>query len=125
MNASEEKPDIYADRLARLTVEEKAQIRQIITSPLWAKYLRVVACKKPSSNVQNGGSRDRDQFSDARCNARLGEIRGWELYEFAMYLALHEEDKKLEQPTETFPDAGRVDSGWEAAVETKKRRTSK
>lgn len=101
-----ETPSIYADRLERLKPDELAQIRSFLSSPVWARFLRVVACKKPSSNVANAGSTARDEFSDARANARLGEIRGWELYEFAIFLALSEPKEIKKEIEATYPDSG-------------------
>ncbi len=101
-----EKPEIYSDRLERLKPDELAQIRSFLSSPVWARFLRVVACKKPSSNVANAGSTSRDEFSDARANARLGEIRGWELYEFAIFLALSEPKEIRKEVEATYPDSG-------------------
>lgn len=98
------KPDIYADRLAKLSPEERGQLRAILTHPLYVKFLRIVAVKKPSANCTGTGSGERDAFSDARANARLGEIRGWELHEFAIFLALNEPAAVKEATKETFPD---------------------
>lgn len=106
------RPDIYADRLAKLSPDERARIRTMLTDPLFVRFLRIVAVFKPSSNCVNAGSMTRDSFSDARANARLGEIRGWEYYEAAMYLALNEPPEVKKSAEETFPDEGRVDATW-------------
>lgn len=105
-------PDIYADRLAVMTPKELAEVRASITSPAYVKFLRVLNCAKPSSNVSKAGSGERDEFSDARANARLGEIRGWELYEAAIFLALNEPKTIKRTTEESFPDAGRADANW-------------
>jgi hypothetical protein len=107
-----EKPDIYADRLSKLTPEQRAKLRAMITDPLYVQFLRIVAVFKPSCNISKAGSGERDAFSDARANARLGEIRGWELYEAAIFLALNEPPEVKASAQETFPDAGRVDADW-------------
>lgn len=99
-------PHIYASRLEKLSPEDLATVRAFITSPVWTKFLRVLACQKPSPNVRCGGSSDRDAFSDARTNARLGEIRGWELYEHAIFLALFPPAEIRKAPEENYPDAG-------------------
>lgn len=107
--AGQSKPDIYADRISRLSPEQRARLRAMLLDPLYVQFLRIVAGFKPSSNVSKAGSGDRDQFSDARCNARLGEIRGWELYEAAIFLALNEPPQIKQQVSEVFQAA---DADW-------------
>jgi hypothetical protein len=109
------RPDIYADRLSRLSPEMRARLRGMLLDPLYVHFLRIVAGFKPSSNVSKGGSGDRDEFSDARCNARLGEIRGWELYEAAIFLALNEPPEIKQQVAESFQPA---DADWNKPVTT-------
>jgi len=107
-----ETPFIYADRLAKLTPEERAELRAILTSKTWVKLMRIVECVKPSPFCKNGGSGDRDQFSDARTNARLGEIRGWEQHAAALFLAIQEPAEVKRAAVETFPDSARIDADW-------------
>lgn len=107
-----ETPHVYADRLAKLTAEERGELRTVLTSKTFIKLLRICECMKPSAHIKNGGSGDRDQFSDARTNARLGELRGWELYQAAIFLAISEPAAIKSSASETYPDAGRVDSQW-------------
>lgn len=113
--AGQAKPDIYAERLSRLSPEQRARLRGMLLDPLYVHFLRIVAGFKPSSNVSKGGSGDRDQFSDARCNARLGEIRGWELYEAAIFLALNEPPQIKQQAEEVFQAA---DHDWTKPVKS-------
>lgn len=115
-----ERPEIYADRLAALSPNERAQLRALLTAPLYLKLLRMVAVFKPSSNCKNCGSGQRDEFSDARANARLGEIRGWELHEAAIFLALNEPPEVKTAVQETFPDEGRADAGWDKPAPAKR-----
>lgn len=105
------KPDIYADRLAALSPEERAGLRTLLIDPLYLKLLRMVAVFKPSSNCVNCGSTQRDAFSDARANARLGEIRGWEQHEAAILLALNEPPQVKEAARENFQS-----EDWERPV---------
>lgn len=107
-----EKPHIYADGLAALSPQERARIRAMLDDPLYLKFLRIVARQKPSSMGANLGSGARDAFSDARANARLSEIRGWEMYEAAIFLALNEPPQIKQALQETFPDEGRADAAW-------------
>lgn len=101
-----EKPDIYYDRLAKLSPEERAQLRTLLLSPLYVKLLRICAGKKPSPNCNKAGSYDRDEYSDARANARLGEIRGWEFYEACLFMALLDAPAVRSEPEESFPESG-------------------
>lgn len=110
MNKGEkQKPDIFYDRLARLKPEDKERLRAMLTDPLFVKFLRIVAGDKPSSNCAGAGSHTRDAFSNERANARLGEIRGWELYEFAMFKALHDAPPKPKEADPNYPDTGVLD----------------
>ena len=113
--SGQSRPDIYADRLSRLSPEQRARLRGMLLDPLYVHFLRIVAGFKPSSNVSKGGSGDRDEFSDARCNARLGEIRGWELYEAAIFLALNEPPEIKQQAKEVFQPA---DADWASFIAT-------
>lgn len=112
-------PDIYADRFAKFSPEELGEIRAILTSRVYIKLMRVVACVKPSAHCKNTGSGERDEFSDARANARLGEIRGWEQYEGAIFLAIQAPKDIKKAVQETFPDSARVDAGWGVPPEKK------
>lgn len=106
-------PEVYSNELAKLSPDEKGQLREFISSPLYLKMLSMAAVFKPSSNVHNAGSRERDAFSDARANARLGEIRGWEQYHASIFLVLNEPQDIKKYVEETFPDSGRIDADWE------------
>lgn len=99
-------PDIYFDRMARISPEERVQLRQLITNPLYLKMLRAVAALKPSSNCVDAGSMKRDEFSDARANARLGEIRGWEWYEFCIFQVLNEPKPAKAEAEMNYPAEG-------------------
>lgn len=116
-----ETPRIVPNYLAILSPQEKEQIRAILNSPVYVKFLSVVALKKPSSACKNTGSQERDEFSDARANARLGEIRGWEYYETAMFLALNTPPSTREVLTEDFPDTGLLISA-NKEITTKRRK---
>lgn len=101
-----EKPDIYFDPLARLIPEEKARLRAILTDPTFVKMLRIAEGMKPSSNCTNAGSAARDAFSNDRANARLGEIRGWELHMAAIYRVLADNPPVKSETEATYPDSG-------------------
>lgn len=105
--------EIYAERLAVLSAQERAMLRSTLESPLYQKFMRVVACARPSAACSKAGSGDRDAFADARANARLGEIRGWELHEAAIFMALNEPAEIRRAPEDTFPDSGRIDADWD------------
>jgi len=99
-------PDIYYDPLARLSPDEKARLRQILVDPVYVKLLRVVEGMKPSSNCSKAGTGERDAFSNERANARLGEIRGWELHIAAIFRALTDAPPIQTETDTSFPDSG-------------------
>jgi len=124
MKKPKEKPHIFAERFAKLSPQERTQLRAFIESPLYLKMLRIASVFKPSANCTGTGSGTRDQFSDARANARLGEIRGWEMYEASIFLALNEPAELKQAIQESFPDEGRVDANWGTVLTTKTARKS-
>lgn len=103
-----EAPDIYFDPLARLTPEEKGRLRGILSDPIYVKWMRITEGMRPSSNCALAGSKDRDAYSDARANARLGEIRGWELHTAAMYAVLAEPKVARAETDANFPDSAAI-----------------
>lgn len=115
-----DKPDIFWDRLSLLSPEEKQTLRALLVSPVYVKLLRIVAGKKPSSNCAKTGSGDRDEYSDARANARLGEIRGWEYYEACIFMALLDTPPAREDVEENFPDKGFLPTGLKTIRKRKK-----
>lgn len=100
------KPHIVKDMFARLSPAEKAELRIILESPVYRKMLSIVANFKPSPNCTKAGSSERDAFSNERANARLGELRGWELYEMALFAAINTPEQIEKMAEEEFPDAG-------------------
>ncbi len=91
-----------------MTPQDLAKIRNFLVSPEWVKFLRVLETAKPSSNISKAGSGERDEFSDARANARLGEIRGWDMHVNAIFLALSEAKEVKRTVQETYPDSGHL-----------------
>lgn len=79
------KEDIYADRLAQLTQPEREQLKQIMTSDLFVKFLRIVECKKPSAHLP---SICIDGNVALRSTIVLSKIAGWEEHQSAMLSAL-------------------------------------
>lgn len=103
------RPIIRATPLEVLSPREKAQLRQFMESGVYLKLLSIVESMKPSSHCSKAGSTERDAFSNERANARLGEIRGWELHTTALYMALATPKKIKSFIEETYPDSGRID----------------
>lgn len=115
-------PEIFFDPRLILTPEEKARLRELLTSPLYVKALRVVAGLRPSSGCALAGSGARDQFSDARASARLSEMRGWDLYQIALFAILNDQPLPRGIVEAAYPDAGRLDHKWgEAPPEAPKK----
>lgn len=101
--------DLTPDFETKFSPDDRAKLRAIISDPLYLKLLRVVNKMKPSPNCAGAGSGQRDAFSNERANARLGEIRGWELHQVAILAVINE---KLDQPkpaTDEFTSAGALD----------------
>lgn len=101
-------PDLSAERIAELTPQEIAEIRAFLSSASWQKALRIINRKKPSPNCAGAGSTQRDAFSNERANARLGEIRGWEMHEMAIFAAFFEIPKPPPVESADFPDTGNL-----------------
>lgn len=81
-------PDVVPDANGVLSTTEVDAIRRIFAMPEYVKLVAIAERYRPSANLSWAGSGNRDAFSDARANARLGEIRGWELYRAAFVAAL-------------------------------------
>ena len=99
-------PEIYNDPLAVMTPEEKQRARSILVDPVYVKLMRIVERYKPSSNCAMAGSGTRDDFSNDRANARLGEIRGWEFHIAAIYRHLSDAPQAKEEVQARYPDSG-------------------
>lgn len=109
LTAGKTGPEIYYDRLAKLTPEEKQELRRLIQSPLYVKLLRIAAGLKPSPNCARAGSGERDEFSDARASARLAEMRGWDLHQHAIFMALNDAAPPRGDLQPSYPDSGILD----------------
>lgn len=97
---------IKKNPFAVLSPEEKGQLRAMLESPVFQKMLSIITCAKPSSNCALAGSGNRDAFSGERATARLGEMRGWELYETALFAAINTPEEISKFVEESFPDSG-------------------
>lgn len=94
-------PNVIADRMAEFTPQELDSLRTQLTTPLFLKLLSVAECMKPSARCTGAMCDQRDAFSNDRANARLGEIRGWELHQAAIFAALYPKPKR-EEATESY-----------------------
>jgi hypothetical protein len=81
-------PDIYADRLASLSLQERAALRDFMATDLFLKFMRIVECKKPSAFAQGTTGSLVDGNALIRSTITLSEIRGWEEHRNAMLVAL-------------------------------------
>lgn len=97
---------IKKDILAVLSPDEKGKLRTMLNSPLYQKALSIAENFKPSCNCANAGSGSRDAFSDGRASVRLGEIRGWEQKEVALFALVSTPTEIKEMIEENFPDSG-------------------
>jgi hypothetical protein len=113
-------PDIHFDPFAALGPEEKAWLRSTIVDPRYVKMLRIIQKWKPSSNCKLGGSGERDAFSNERAAIRLGEMRGWDAYEVAIFQVLTDRPLPKSSAEATYPESGRIDADWGKAPEQAK-----
>ena len=89
-----------------LSPQEKERIRAFLYGADWLKLSAIVEQMRPSANCTNAGSHGRDAFSNDRANARLGEMRGWDLHKTAIEFAVRTEAPKPLEVEPTFPDEG-------------------
>jgi len=99
-------PRIFHDPRLLLTPDNKAALRTLLTSADYIKLLQVVAGMRPSSNCSLAGSGSRDQFSNERAAARLNEMRGWDLYQMAIFSVLSDKPLPTMLIPKDFPDEG-------------------
>lgn len=88
-----------------LSSVERDQFRAAVATPAFRKALENALKGKPS--VLYSGSRTAGEYSTLSNNNILQVLRGWELFELALFSQL---DGKAQKPssalTETFPDSG-------------------
>jgi hypothetical protein len=106
-----DQPDIFADRLAALSVDEKKFIREILTNPVFIKALRIADCQKPSS-FHSGCLTDNvsPEHASLASVIKLSEIRGWELHLASMYLLMAPVIQRRQEVSEQFANEGRLDT---------------
>jgi hypothetical protein len=105
------RPDIYNDPLLAMSPEDKNQLRTILVSPVYVKLMRFVERYRPSSNCPKAGTQDRDQFSNDRANARLAEMRGWDLHVASIFSALSDVTLSKTETEPTYPDNAALNIG--------------
>lgn len=89
----------------QLTSDERAQLRELVGHPVFQKALQNALRGKPS--VLFSGSRVAGEFSSLANNNILQVLRGWEMFELALFSQLDPKPQKPTAPlTETFPDTG-------------------
>jgi hypothetical protein len=98
MKRPRKKPFANPDALVH---EERLQFRALLENEIFRKAMARVLTMKPSAFHVAPGPQ--------AANDRLYEIRGWELFEHALYLQAEAPKPKAARPTETFPDEGLID----------------
>lgn len=86
---------------APLSDDEREKLRAILNNDVFRLALARVQNMKPSAFTAAPGVQG--------ANDRLHEIKGWELYEHALFLQAETPKQKSERPTETYPDQGLID----------------
>ena len=102
-------PDIAYSPFQALDPNEKAFLRGVLVHPTFVKMLNLAQKFRPSSNCTGAGSKQRDAFSGERASARLAEMRGWDLYQAALFAVLSETAEKKVVIDADYPDAGMFD----------------
>ena len=114
-------PSVDFNPFVALSPKDKEYLRGVLTSPPFVRMMQVAQKYRPSSSCTKGGSGDRDAFSNERAAIRLGEMRGWDLYQMALFAVLNEKAVKDLNIAATYPDSGRFDAGFgEVTPEQKK-----
>lgn len=108
---------IQPDPTVQFTPMEMQSMRELFQSPAYFKLQQLVETMRPSANLTNGGSGSRDAFSHERVNARLGEIRGWEMHRGAIHAVLFPPQPKALAQEEMFQPAGIAAPMGEGTVE--------
>lgn len=115
-----DRPEIQHNPFLVLTPMERAKCRAILTDETFLKLLGAARKFKPSSAICAGSAANLRR-AKLRSTIRLSELRGWELYEIAMYAVLTEKlpQKPIEEPN--YPDTGRLDAHWGDVPSTPKK----
>lgn len=93
-----------------LTQKERERFRAILADEVFRKVLARVQNMKPSAFT--GGVSDASKSATDRAqtaNDRLHEIRGWEMFEHALFLQAEDKKRRADPAQETFPDSGMID----------------
>ncbi len=98
-------PDDLTGLTEPFTPAEMAKLRKILNDPVYLKLDARMEQFKPAASCENAGSKTRDAFSNERANARLGEIRGWELRRAAYLLAVQPATEKRKPTQEYYQSA--------------------
>lgn len=88
-------------RTPDLSPEDRAKFRAILESDVFRKAITRAMAMKPSPFNATPGAQG--------ASDRLHEIRGWELFEHALYLQAESPKPLSKKPTETYPDQGLID----------------
>lgn len=94
---------------APLTEEERKQFVAILEGDVFRKVLARAMNMKPGafSGVSDASKCAADRVQSA--NDRLHEIRGWELFEHALYLQAQTPKPAAARTPENYPDQGLID----------------
>lgn len=96
-----------------LVLKERERLREILNDPIFVKAIERAANYKPGAFCAGIGSQINDPAaSQLIANNRLHEIRGWELFERALYLQAEDPKPQKTKLEETYPDTGRIDYEW-------------
>lgn len=82
----------------------------MLADPAFERALALIQIGRPSVYINGTGGHVTDATASVQsANNRLHEMRGWDLYQTALFALVREEKPRTPQPTETYPDSGSLD----------------
>jgi hypothetical protein len=93
------------------SVEERAKLREMLTSTVFAKAILHARLSRTPSFIRTefGYAVTNPKVSVLRANNVLHEQRGWDMCEASLFSLVNEPPKPQPKSQPTFPDAGNSD----------------
>lgn len=99
---------------AQLNLEERTHLAALLNDPVMQRALGNCARCKPGVFIAAAGpdvaAHKSAELATLAANNRLHEIRGWELFEAALYRQLEDPKPRREPTAENYPESGRTDA---------------
>lgn len=85
-----------------LTMEERGEFRKILETPLMRRVWNNARAAKPSEFAGDLNLKRGKRIA----NNRLHEMRGWRMFEVAIFKQVYDPKPVANAPKETYPDSG-------------------